>query len=178
MALYMVGTPMKSVGLYLLMAFSRASMSLGLVTKIMAAERDHAQAMTATIPKTWKRGMAARWISSGIFTSGRKAEAWSALATRLRWRITAALGTPVVPPVYWKRAMSSGPTSTFGSSAGYLSRRSGSHRSPSASSTRCPSFFSMRSPKRSLSRPARCSLMLLTITFWTLVLGWTCLTTG
>src|SRR4030042_1275573 len=175
MALYIVGTPMNKVGLYLLMALSRASMSLGLTMKIKGAAIVTAQAMVVTIPKIWKRGMAARGLSPGILTSGSQAEHCCTLATTLRCRMTAALGTPVVPPVYWKSDMSSLLTDTWGSSAGYFSTRFFIQMSPSTSSTRCPPFFSITRVNKNRSRPPRCSLRLVTMTFLSLVLGLTSL---
>ena len=52
----------------------------------------------------------------GGSSAGRiQALAWSTFATMFRWVRTAALATPVVPPVYCRNAMSCGPTSTAAS---------------------------------------------------------------
>ena len=44
-----------------------------------------------------------------------QSEAWSVAATMLAWVRSAPLGTPVVPPVNWIRAGSSGAKGTRGS---------------------------------------------------------------
>ena len=58
-------------------------------------------------PKAWKKGRSARKTSPPSWSIGTQAIAWFALARRLRWVSMAALGVPVVPPVYSRTATSS-----------------------------------------------------------------------
>ena len=65
----------------------------------------------------WYSGRAVMITSSpGRALPPTQAEACCMFATRLRWVSIAPLATPVVPPVYCRKAMSSGPIETSGNS--------------------------------------------------------------
>lgn len=54
--------------------------------------------MMAVIPKEWNRGRIPIMQAPGTMVHIH-APTWMALETQLKWLSTAALGTPVVPPV-------------------------------------------------------------------------------
>ncbi len=65
----------------------------------------------AVSANTWKSGNAVTTVSSPSLSKGPiQARVCSTLATRLPWVSIAPLGRPVVPPVYWMKAMSSART--------------------------------------------------------------------
>src|SRR3990172_6513754 len=86
--------------------------------------------------------------------------------------------TPVAPPEYWNKAVSSGAISIFGRADGsYLAIKSCIQRSPSGKgpSTRCPPFFSTASVKSRRVIGGNASLIFVTINVLIFVLGWAAL---
>src|SRR6267378_257452 len=89
--------------------------------------------MITVRPYTWKSGMTSTPRSSPSTSVGFHERDCSTFATSARCDRTAPFGTPVVPPVYWRIAVSSGRTST-GRRAAPSRRRFGKNRSPAARS--------------------------------------------
>ncbi len=114
--------------------------------------------------------------SSMSFSSGMKATTCTVFATRLRWVSTAPLETPVVPPVYCRKAMSSPPTST-GSSASDAPRDSTApKRTLSGNEYAGTIFFTRRITKLVIAPFGKPSMspMPVTITRFTGVFASTC----
>ena len=90
-----------------------------------------------------------RWFGSrNGFTHAR---ACSRLATMLRCSSIAPLATPVVPPVYWRNAMSSWPSGTVSSLRRRPSASTSDSRSAPATSYAGIIFFTRRSTRSTIS---------------------------
>ena len=126
--------------------------------------------MITVRPYTWKSGMTSTPRSRPSTSVGFHERDCSTFATSARCDRTAPFGTPVVPPVYWRIAVSSGRTST-GRRAAPSRRRFGKSRSPAARSTvvRCPSRRSRASVNRARRIGGKYSLMFVRIRFRTRV---------
>ena len=100
-------------------------------------------------------------------------------ATSARCDSIAPFETPVVPPVYWSTARSSGPAPASKRAAGaaITSRKAAAPGSP-AKGWRCPSLLSRASVKRTRRTGGISSLMFVTITCATLVPDRAAFTTG
>jgi hypothetical protein len=79
--------------------------------------------ITAVMAKTWKNGRMPMMRSSPMRMSLFHDSIWSTFVVRLAWVSMAPLGTPVVPPVYCRSAMSSFGLMTAGSNWPSLSMR-------------------------------------------------------
>src|SRR5437773_9549836 len=80
------------------------------------------RSITAVRPYTWNSGIAPRTRSEpGDFVAN-QATVCIAFATRFRWVSIAPFGVPVVPPVYWSTATSSGSADASVDSGGVRER--------------------------------------------------------
>ncbi len=110
-ALNSVLTPLMKLNLYFLSSATNAGKSRGFVISTLRAPSGRKARQLLVSAKMWYSGSAVitmrpppAW-SAGLI----HASACSRFATMLRWVSMAALATPVVPPVYCRKAMSSGP---------------------------------------------------------------------
>ena len=102
-----VGTPGSMVGRYFCIALIKPLMSNRGSTMI-EAPWDMGQLRQAVSPKEWEKGSRPMRRSAPYRTWGSQALIWATLAMRLPWVNLAALGMPVVPPVYSSTARSPG----------------------------------------------------------------------
>src|SRR6266566_234726 len=126
--------------------------------------------MITVRPYTWKSGITSTPRSRPSTSVGFHERDCSTFATSARCDRTAPFGTPVVPPVYWRIAVSSGRTST-GRRAGPSFSRSGNECSPAARSigVRWPSRRSRASVNSARTTGGKYSLMFVGIRFRTFV---------
>ena len=124
--------------------------------------------------------VAPRKISLPPFAVTSHAAACTVFATRLIWVNIAPLDKPVVPPVYCRRARASALNATSGGlpAAEPINSSNSSVPALGSSSTRCPSFFSLRRVKSNRSSGGKYSLILVTMIRLRPVLGATSLTSG
>ena len=108
-----VGTPGSMVGRYFCMALRKLPISKRGKTMIMAPW-DMGQLRQAVSPKECVKGSSPIRRSPPNRTWGSQAVIWATLAMRLPWVNLAALGVPVVPPVYCSTARSPGSGSRRG----------------------------------------------------------------
>ena len=90
-------------------------MSRGFVTRMLFAPMRMKTIAQAVSEKMWYSGRAAIATSlPGTSCVVIHAPTCCMFATMLAWVSIAPLATPVVPPVYWRKAMSSWPMATSG----------------------------------------------------------------
>lgn len=106
----------------LLMMRMTFSIGRGLGTMTSSAAIEMPYSMHTVMPYTWKKGMAAITFSPPSTPLVSHARTCRVLHTRLRWVSMAAFGTPVVPPVYWNSATSSGRAAGAGAGSVVASR--------------------------------------------------------
>src|ERR1700736_1269532 len=113
-ALNSVFTPLIKLNLYFFNSATNPGKSRGFVIKTLRAPKGMNARQLLVSAKMWYSGSAVMTIRPAPACSAGRIHTkdCSRFATMLRWVSTAALATPVVPPVYCRKAMSSGPRVT------------------------------------------------------------------
>ena len=101
------GTPINILALYRSIAF-KTSKGLNLGRSIIDEAKWTGRFKDDVIPKIWKNGRTERNVSFPTSAFENQWRHWIVFATKFPWVRIAPFGMPVVPPVYWRRAMSSG----------------------------------------------------------------------
>ena len=116
-ARYSVLTPMRAEGGNAFSVLMKAGRSRGLATSTVWVPRLKNDSAPVSA-KTWYSGSGITSVSAPSFMSRPiQAATCSTLATMLPWLSMAPLATPVVPPVYCRKARSSGPSATSSSAS-------------------------------------------------------------